>query len=159
VGWSAEIDTTGPAPPDADGDGIPDSIDNCPASANANQADADHDGIGDVCDSAPNGPGSGPGTGGGGGQTGAKKLVVTVKRKRNPNHHRSCFKVMVTSSGAPVPDATVNLAGKVRTTKANGVTRICRRGLPHARRLPISVTADGYTALQKKVTIRQRRRR
>ena len=36
--------------PDQDGDGIPDSEDNCPKAANAEQADVDFDGIGDVCD-------------------------------------------------------------------------------------------------------------
>ena len=36
---------------DADGDGVPDDADNCPATANADQADADGDGIGDACDS------------------------------------------------------------------------------------------------------------
>jgi len=36
---------------DADGDGVPDDVDNCPATANADQADADGDGIGDACDS------------------------------------------------------------------------------------------------------------
>ncbi len=35
---------------DADVDGIPDGIDNCPSTANANQADYDGDGIGDQCD-------------------------------------------------------------------------------------------------------------
>ncbi len=35
---------------DSDGDGIPDIDDNCPHTANADQADADGDGIGDVCD-------------------------------------------------------------------------------------------------------------
>lgn len=35
---------------DADGDGILDSTDNCPATYNPDQADMDGDGIGDVCD-------------------------------------------------------------------------------------------------------------
>jgi hypothetical protein len=39
--------------PDADGDGIPDSADNCPAAANPDQADTDADGIGDACDPCP----------------------------------------------------------------------------------------------------------
>ena len=46
-----------PAPPvaDADGDGVPDASDNCPAAANASQADADGDGVGDACETAPSG--------------------------------------------------------------------------------------------------------
>lgn len=36
---------------DTDGDGVYDSVDNCPDVQNADQADADGDGIGDVCDS------------------------------------------------------------------------------------------------------------
>lgn len=36
--------------PDADGDGLADVADNCPAVANAGQEDADFDGTGDVCD-------------------------------------------------------------------------------------------------------------
>src|SRR5271154_5753214 len=35
---------------DSDGDGIDDSLDNCPYVPNPNQADADGDGVGDVCD-------------------------------------------------------------------------------------------------------------
>ena len=37
-------------PPDADADGEPDSVDNCPLSYNPDQADADADGVGDVCE-------------------------------------------------------------------------------------------------------------
>jgi hypothetical protein len=44
-----------PANADADGDGIPDADDNCPAVSNPEQADFDHDGIGDACD-AQTGP-------------------------------------------------------------------------------------------------------
>ena len=35
---------------DADGDGVLNGVDNCPNTANADQADADGDGIGDVCE-------------------------------------------------------------------------------------------------------------
>lgn len=42
-------DTTPPVE-DTDGDGIIDSLDNCPLFANPNQSDTDNDGIGDVCE-------------------------------------------------------------------------------------------------------------
>jgi endonuclease G len=35
---------------DEDGDGVPDASDNCPSTANPDQADFDHDGAGNVCD-------------------------------------------------------------------------------------------------------------
>jgi Thrombospondin type 3 repeat len=44
---------TGGACNDSDGDGVCDADDNCPATANPNQADADGDGVGDVCDNCP----------------------------------------------------------------------------------------------------------
>lgn len=46
--WTIEI--CGAPQPDADGDGIPDAVDNCPATANVDQADLDGDNIGDICD-------------------------------------------------------------------------------------------------------------
>ena len=39
--------------PDTDGDGVPDTTDNCLLIANANQADGDGDGVGDACDNCP----------------------------------------------------------------------------------------------------------
>ncbi len=39
-----------PPPPDGDGDGIPDTSDNCPATANTDQANADGDAQGNACD-------------------------------------------------------------------------------------------------------------
>jgi predicted Zn-dependent protease len=38
---------------DIDGDGVPDSTDNCPTIPNANQDDSDSDSIGNACDSCP----------------------------------------------------------------------------------------------------------
>ena len=48
--------TTSTTMPDADGDGISDASDNCPANANTNQANADSDALGDVCDTCSNDP-------------------------------------------------------------------------------------------------------
>ena len=38
---------------DTDGDGVPDSTDNCPTVSNADQKDTDGDGVGDACDVCP----------------------------------------------------------------------------------------------------------
>ncbi len=40
-------------PPDADGDGVPDASDNCPATPNGDLLDSDGDGTGDACDETP----------------------------------------------------------------------------------------------------------
>jgi hypothetical protein len=40
-------------PPDRDGDGVPDAIDNCPDVPNPDQHDKDGDGVGDACDNCP----------------------------------------------------------------------------------------------------------
>ena len=45
-----------PPPPDADDDGVEDSLDNCPKTYNPDQADADGDGVGDACDDTPDPP-------------------------------------------------------------------------------------------------------
>ena len=50
----------GSTPPvDTDGDGVPDSTDNCPNTYNPNQADSDGDGVGDACDTGSDTDGDG----------------------------------------------------------------------------------------------------
>jgi hypothetical protein len=46
--------------PDADGDGVVDSIDNCPNLNARDQTDEDHDGVGDACDACPDTPAGSP---------------------------------------------------------------------------------------------------
>jgi hypothetical protein len=46
---------------DSDGDGVANSVDNCPNTSNPDQADTDGDGIGNVCDPTPNGDTDGDG--------------------------------------------------------------------------------------------------
>jgi hypothetical protein len=58
AGYAWTVDLAPPPAPDADGDGVPDARDDCPAAANAGQADADHDGVGDACETLP--PGTDP---------------------------------------------------------------------------------------------------
>ena len=54
AGTSPDLTVNGSAPPpDTDGDGIPDSSDNCVDASNPDQADHDGDGAGDACDPAP----------------------------------------------------------------------------------------------------------
>jgi hypothetical protein len=50
----ASIEPDAALPPDGDGDGAPNSTDNCIDVANPDQADADNDGLGDACDTEPN---------------------------------------------------------------------------------------------------------
>lgn len=51
-----QYQTPPPQPSDSDGDGIPDSQDNCPNTPNYDQADDDQDGVGNVCDQCPDIP-------------------------------------------------------------------------------------------------------
>jgi hypothetical protein len=46
----ATVNITSGGTTDGDGDGVPDSTDNCPSVSNPTQADSDHDGIGDACE-------------------------------------------------------------------------------------------------------------
>jgi formylglycine-generating enzyme required for sulfatase activity len=55
-GFYHTIAIAGPPPLDTDGDGRPDSTDNCPTIANPTQADCNNDGVGDVCELAAGAP-------------------------------------------------------------------------------------------------------
>ncbi|MCK6264668.1 thrombospondin type 3 repeat-containing protein [Vibrio sp. ZSDE26] len=48
--WSEEGACVAVVDPDSDGDGITDSVDNCPNVANPDQIDSDNNGIGDACE-------------------------------------------------------------------------------------------------------------
>jgi hypothetical protein len=51
IGYERSLDISrGPISPDTDGDGVPDSIDNCIDIPNVLQEDSDGDGVGDACD-------------------------------------------------------------------------------------------------------------
>jgi hypothetical protein len=70
--------------PDADGDGIENSQDNCPGNPNPGQQDSDGDGIGDACDQAAAAGGGGGGGGGGAGATGRpSNTFELLKLKHN----------------------------------------------------------------------------
>ncbi len=51
--WGSSFVAQTVPPLDADGDGLEDPIDNCPATPNPDQLDGDADGAGDVCDTCP----------------------------------------------------------------------------------------------------------
>ena len=50
----ATVEPDAELPADGDGDGAPDSSDNCIEVANPEQTDSDNDGLGDACDDEPN---------------------------------------------------------------------------------------------------------
>jgi hypothetical protein len=72
VGRLAAGGQSSPPELDADGDGVPDTTDNCPFVANPDQRDANSDGVGDACagGSGSTGATGATGSGGGGGGSG-----------------------------------------------------------------------------------------
>jgi len=84
---------------DADGDGVPDAADNCPAAANADQADTDGDGTGDVCDPTPGTPVQPPG-GGGAGDAAPPDTQITAGPKDKTKRKTATFAFTSTEPGS-----------------------------------------------------------
>lgn len=111
---------------DQDNDGRPDSADNCPVDANANQIDADSDGVGSVCDNCPTAANAGQGNVDGDAQGDACDADIdndgvpngedNCPRVVNANQADAdndgigdaCEPIVVDSDGDGVPDASDN---------------------------------------------------
>ena len=127
----------GPGPIDVDGDGVPDTADNCPSTANSDQKDTNGDGVGDAC--------SGP-----------LKLLLRLKGKPHAGK-RSCVKVTATDeSGKPVSGVTVHLGAKARTTGPFGQVRICRR-FKKPGKATVTAEKTGYDSASQTLKVRRRK--
>ena len=75
---------------DVDGDGVPNTSDNCPGVGNADQADMDMDGLGDVCDPCPDAPNPG-------GQScpGEMTTIYAIQDTTDPMHPSEGTRVQV----------------------------------------------------------------
>jgi thrombospondin type 3 repeat protein len=92
----------GGPPPDSDGDGVPDSSDNCPSVANPGQQDSDGDGIGDACDPTPlpPPPPPPPSDGGAGGDTAPPDTQITRTPKDKTKKKTARFEFTSTEPGS-----------------------------------------------------------
>jgi DNA-binding beta-propeller fold protein YncE len=95
----------GPPGSDSDGDGVPDSSDNCPTVANPAQEDNDGDGIGNACDPTPDGPpppdpGGGGGGGGEAGDTDPPDTTITAGPKAKTKKKTAKFEFSSSEPGS-----------------------------------------------------------
>ncbi|MBK9031584.1 MAG: thrombospondin type 3 repeat-containing protein [Myxococcales bacterium] len=85
---------------DTDSDGVPDSLDNCPQDANADQADGDGDTVGDVCDNCP-------------------QIANTDQADANSNGVGDACESGLDTDGDTIPDAVDNCPADANTDQAN----------------------------------------
>jgi hypothetical protein len=129
VGPASFLDR-GPTPVgDADGDGIPDGSDNCPAVFNPDQADDDSDGIGNACDATPEPPGGGGGGGGGAKAGGPETTILSIRL------HSRKARISFTGNGGQDP---LSFQCKLRRPHRHGHHR--RRARFHPCSSPLSLS-------------------
>ena len=128
--------------PDTDGDGVPDSSDNCPNVANPNQADTDGDGVGDACDTTqiPTGvfnPGYGKGNAAECTQTISAGSIENAA-KALPNGQVLCVRGGIYTEG----DKRLNLAVSGTSSAPKKRQLPARSGLRSERRLMSSTESN-----------------
>lgn len=138
-----------PEPTDSDGDGIPDTNDNCPQTFNPAQSDIDSDGAGDVCDICPNDPldvcdpnGSGaviidPNEGGTL-ETPNGDLVIVI----DPNDLSSPVTISITEILPGDPNANIMIGPNPGDGKAVAVYSFDPNGLVFDSPVTVTITAD-----------------
>jgi hypothetical protein len=100
-----ESNDPGGVPEDSDGDGVVDVLDNCPQSANPDQADADADGRGDACEAAAPTATPSPSPTPAATPTAAPTPVATVPPSTTPSPTPGST-ATPSASPSPVPSAT-----------------------------------------------------
>jgi hypothetical protein len=100
----------GSTPTDTDGDGVQDTLDNCPNVSNPQQADRDGDGVGNKCDPAPDDPNipngnPDPDTDG----DGVPDSTDQCHNQPGPASNNGCPVSGPTGPTFPEPDRTVNV--------------------------------------------------
>jgi hypothetical protein len=104
-----------PKPLDSDGDGVPNSADNCPNVPNANQRDNDGDGIGDACDPTPNVVVTTGGAAGGGTTAGGSTTNTIIQVVPGP-----AGAVLGATASSPLSVSGLTLARRISVAQLRG---------------------------------------
>ncbi|MCK6549507.1 FG-GAP-like repeat-containing protein [Myxococcota bacterium] len=130
---------TGPARDagfDRDGDGVEDSIDNCPGVANADQADTDLDGMGDACDA--------PTTFRSGGPTDSTCRYTPPPGQFSPVEEWTWLPGPMTPE--PTKDQVMSTPAVINLTDDNADGQINQNDIPDVVFISFDTTPSGMTA-------------